>query len=306
MPRRLAFRAGTASIIGLPNAGKSTLLNALIGEKLAIVSSKPQTTRTALDGVLTTPSAQIVFVDTPGIHKSDTPYNQKMMRSVRASLDSIDVLVFVHDAQRVISTEVEGALDLVKKANVPTVLVLNKIDLVDDPKKVLGLLEQFPKHYEFAAYVPISAQSGEGVEQVRDEIIKLLPRASKIYPDDHITQMPSRFLAAEMIREKILAETHQEVPHAVAVLVDTWEETPKLTKISATVYVERQGQKTIVIGQKGAMLKSIGTAARLEMEEFFGTKIFLELFVKVRPDWRNQPEFLNELDWRRMTGERDE
>ena len=306
MPRRLAFRAGTASIIGLPNAGKSTLLNALVGEKLAIVSSKPQTTRTALDGVLTTPAAQIVFVDTPGIHKSDTPYNQKMMRSVRASLDAIDVLVFVHDAQRVISTEVEGALDLVKKAGVPAILVLNKIDLVEDRQKVLALLEQFPKYYEFAAYVPISAQSGEGVETVRDEIIKLLPRASKIYPEDHITQMPSRFLAAEIIREKILAATHQEVPHAVAVLVETWEETPKLTRISATIYVERQGQKTIVIGQKGAGLKAIGTAARLEMEEFFGTKIFLELFVKVRPYWRNQPEFLNELDWRRMTGERDE
>jgi GTP-binding protein Era len=306
MPRRPAFRAGTASLIGLPNAGKSTLLNALVGEKLAIVSSKPQTTRTALDGVLTTPAAQIVFVDTPGIHKSDTPYNQKMMRSVRASLDAIDVLVFVHDAQRVISTEVEGALDLVKKAAVPAILVLNKIDLVEDRQKVLALLEQFPKYYEFAAYVPISAQSGEGVETVRDEIIKLLPRASKIYPEDHITQMPSRFLAAEIIREKILAATHQEVPHAVAVLVETWEETPKLTRISATIYVERQGQKTIVIGQKGAALKAIGTAARLEMEEFFGTKIFLELFVKVRPDWRNQPEFLNELDWRRMTGERDE
>ncbi|MCA2966269.1 MAG: GTPase Era [Acidobacteriaceae bacterium] len=306
MPRRPAFRAGTASIIGLPNAGKSTLLNALVGEKLAIVSSKPQTTRTALDGVLTTPAAQIVFVDTPGIHKSDTPYNQKMMRSVRASLDAIDVLVFVHDAQRVISTEVEGALDLVKKAGVPAILVLNKIDLVEDRQKVLGLLAQFPKYHEFAAYVPVSAQTGEGVETVRDEIIKLLPRVPKIYPEDHITQMPSRFLAAEIIREKILAATHQEVPHAVAVLVETWEETPKLTRISATIYVERQGQKTIVIGQKGAGLKAIGTAARLEMEEFFGTKIFLELFVKVRPDWRNQPEFLNELDWRRMTGERDE
>jgi GTP-binding protein Era len=231
-----------AGLIGLPNAGKSTLLNALVGEKLAIVSSKPQTTRTALDGVLTTPAAQIVFVDTPGIHKSDTPYNQKMMRSVRASLDAIDVLVFVHDAQRVISTEVEGALDLVKKAAVPAILVLNKIDLVEDRQKVLALLEQFPKYYEFAAYVPISAQSGEGVETVRDEIIKLLPRASKIYPEDHITQMPSRFLAAEIIREKILAATHQEVPHAVAVLVETWEETPKLTRISATIYVERAGK----------------------------------------------------------------
>ena len=306
MPRRLAFRAGTASIIGLPNAGKSTLLNALVGEKLAIVSSKPQTTRTALDGVLTTPTAQIVFVDTPGIHKSDTPYNQKMMRSVRASLDSIDVLVFVHDAQRVISTQVEGALDLVIKSRAPAILVLNKIDLVDDKTKILALLEQFPTKHSFAAYLPICAHSGDGVEGVRDEIIKLLPRASKIYPDDHITQMPSRFLAAEMIREKILTETHQEVPHAVAVLVETWEEKPTLTRISATIYVERLGQKTIVIGEKGAMLKKVGTAARLEMEQFFSTKIFLELFVKVRPDWRTQPEFLNELDWRVMTGERDE
>ncbi|MBM3757219.1 MAG: GTPase Era [Acidobacteria bacterium] len=301
MPKK-KYRAGTASIIGLPNAGKSTLLNALVGEKLAIVTAKAQTTRTSLNGVWTGAEAQIVFVDTPGIHKSDNVFNQRMMRAVRSAMESIDVLVYVFDATRFVNDEVKQAIDLVKKAEVPAILVLNKIDAVKEKEKLLALIEAFRELHGFAAYIPLSAKKGEGLDELRAAIVEHLPNGPAIYPEDHITEVPSRYLAAEMIRERILILARQEVPHSVAVLVDTWEETPKLTRISATIYVERPGQKSIIVGSGGAMIKAIGTSARLQLEKFFQTKIFLELFVKVKPDWRSQPEFLNELDWRKMVG----
>lgn len=301
MPKK-KYRAGTASIIGLPNAGKSTLLNALVGEKLAIVTAKAQTTRTSLNGVWTGAEAQIVFVDTPGIHKSDNVFNQRMMRAVRSALESIDALVYVFDATHRIDDEVKQAIDLVKKAEVPTILALNKIDAVKEKAKLLALIEAFRELHDFAAYIPLSAKNGEGLDALRAAIVEHLPTGKAIYPEDHITEVPSRYLAAELIRERILILARQEVPHSVAVLVDTWEETPKLTRISATIYVERPGQKNIIVGAGGAMIKSIGTSARMQLEKFFQTKIFLELFVKVKPDWRSQPEFLNELDWRKMVG----
>ncbi|MBM3766792.1 MAG: GTPase Era [Acidobacteria bacterium] len=301
MPKK-KYRAGTASIIGLPNAGKSTLLNALVGEKLAIVTAKAQTTRTSLNGVWTGAEAQIVFVDTPGIHKSDNVFNQRMMRTVRSAMESIDVLVYVFDATRFVNDEVKQAIDLVKKAEVPAILVLNKIDAVKEKEKLLALIEAFRELHGFAAYIPLSAKKGEGLDELRAAIVEHLPNGPAIYPEDHITEVPSRYLAAEMIRERILILARQEVPHSVAVLVDTWEETSKLTRISATIYVERPGQKSIIVGSGGAMIKAIGTSARLQLEKFFQTKIFLELFVKVKPDWRSQPEFLNELDWRKMVG----
>ncbi len=301
MPKK-KYRAGTASIIGLPNAGKSTLLNALVGEKLAIVTAKAQTTRTSLNGVWTGAEAQIVFVDTPGIHKSDNVFNQRMMRAVRSALESIDALVYVFDATQRIDDEVKQAIDLVKKAEVPTILALNKIDAVKEKAKLLALIEAFRELHDFAAYIPLSAKNGEGLDALRAAIVEHLPTGKAIYPEDHITEVPSRYLAAELIRERILILARQEVPHSVAVLVDTWEETPKLTRISATIYVERPGQKNIIVGAGGAMIKSIGTSARMQLEKFFQTKIFLELFVKVKPDWRGQPEFLNELDWRKMVG----
>ena len=301
MPKK-KYRAGTASIIGLPNAGKSTLLNALVGEKLAIVTAKAQTTRTSLNGVWTGPEAQIVLVDTPGIHRSDNVFNQRMMRAVRSAMESIDALVYVFDATRRIDDEVRQAIDLVKKAEVPAILVLNKVDEVKEKEKLLALIEVFRELHDFAAYIPLSAKKGEGLDVLRAAIVEHLPNGPAIYPEDHITEVPSRYLAAEMIRERILILARQEVPHSVAVLVDTWEETAKLTRISATIYVERPGQKNIIVGAGGAMIKSIGTAARMQLEKFFKTKISLELFVKVKPDWRSQPEFLNELDWRKMVG----
>ena len=299
------YHAGTATIIGLPNAGKSTLLNGIIGEKLAIVTAKAQTTRTALNGVWTNDEAQIVFVDTPGLHKSDTVINKRMMQAVRAALDSIDVVVFVVDSKKKPGEEDAQAVDLVKKPGTPVILVLNKVDKIEDKPRLFAMIEHYQKLHDFAAYIPVSAKTGEGLEVLRKAIIEHLPEAERLYPEDHLTDVPSRFLAAEMIREKILILARQEVPHSVAVLVDEWEDKTNVIRIAATIYVERDGQKNIIVGAAGAMIKKIGTAARNEMERFFDRKIFLELFVKVKPDWRNQPEFLNELDWRRMVNDRD-
>ena len=299
------FHAGAATIIGLPNAGKSTLLNAIVGEKLAIVTAKAQTTRTALNGVWTGPDAQIVFVDTPGLHKSDTVINRRMMQAVRASLDSIDVIVFVVDATKPPRQDISQAVDLVKKPGLPVILVLNKIDSIPDKPKLFTTIEQYQALHDFAAYIPVSAKKGDGIKELTKAITAHLPVGEPVYPDDHLTDVPSRFLAAEMIREKILILSRQEVPHSVAVLVDEWEDKPNIIRIAATVYVERAGQKNIIVGTAGAMIKKIGTAARTEIERFFQKKVFLELFVKVKPGWRNEPEFLNELDWRRMVNDRD-
>lgn len=307
MPRakKPKFHAGTATIVGLPNAGKSTLLNSIVGEKLAIVTAKAQTTRTALNGIWTGDLAQIAFVDTPGLHKSDTVINRRMMQSVRAAMDAIDVVVYLVDATKRPGDADAQAVDLVKKPGVPVILVLNKVDSVHDKTKLFGIIEHFQGLHEFAAFIPVSAKTGEGVEELKKAIVSYLPEGEALYPADHLTDVPSRFLAAEMIREKILILSRQEVPHSVAVLVDEWEDKPTVIRIAATVYVERSGQKNIIVGSGGAMIKKIGTAARTEMERFFDKKIFLELFVKVKADWRNQPEFLNELDWRRMVNDRD-
>lgn len=299
------YHAGTATIIGLPNAGKSTLLNAIVGEKIAIVTAKAQTTRTALNGVWTGENTQIVFVDTPGLHKSDTVINRRMMQSVRAAMDAIDVIVFVVDSTKPIGEDIHQAIDLVKKPGTPIVLVLNKIDQIHEKAKLFGIIEQFQALHQFDAFIPVSAKKGDGIDELRKAIATHLPVSEALYPADHLTDVPSRFLAAEMIRERILILSRQEVPHAVAVLVDEWEDKPAVIRIAATIYVERAGQKNIIVGAGGAMIKQIGTAARLQMEKFFDKKIFLELFVKVKPDWRNQPEFLNELDWRRMVNDRD-
>jgi GTP-binding protein Era len=300
------FRSGFASLIGRPNAGKSTLLNALIGEKLAIVSEKPQTTRTTIQGVVNLPNAQIVFMDTPGIHKSTSLFNKRMMETVRAALEDRDVLLYVADASLPfsgsLSTEDAEAVSVLKDLSTPVLLVANKIDRVQDKRKLLPFIEQYKAVREFDEYIPVSATTGEGLDRVRDAIVARLPEGPAYFPADHLTDQPERFLAGELIREQILGQTRQEVPHAVAVLIERWEDTPKITKIAATIYVERDGQKAIVIGAGGAALKTIGTRARLEIEKMLGRKVFLELFVKVQKDWRENPEFLNAIDWRSMRG----
>jgi GTP-binding protein Era len=300
------FVSGFVSILGRPNAGKSTLLNALVGTKLAIVAEKPQTTRTTIQGVLTMDRAQVVFVDTPGIHKSDTAFNRRMMETVRAAVDSRDLLVFVADASLPFTERDAQAIDLIRKAATPSILALNKIDRLKDKAALLPLLEQYRQAYEFAEYIPVSAKTGEGLDELKKAILNRLPEGPRYFPDDHITDQPERFLAGELIREKILRETRQEVPHAVAVLIDKWDDSPRLLRLLATIYVEKDGQKAIIIGAKGAMLKQVGTLARQEMESFFGRKVYLELFVKVKPNWRENPEFLSEIDWRSMLGTEDD
>jgi len=299
------FRSGFVSLIGRPNTGKSTLLNALVGQKVAIVADKPQTTRTSIQGVLTMPSAQIVFLDTPGIHRADSALNKRLMDAVRAAVEERDLLLLLADAARTFNKEDRQALDLARKGNVPVVLVLNKIDLVKDKSLLLPMIDEYRAAFAFADYVPVSATRGDGLDQLKKVILQYLPEGPAYFPEDHVTDQPERFLAAELIREKILQATRQEVPHSVAVIVDQWEEHGRLTRIFATIRVERDGQKAIVIGTKGAMLKRIGTLARQEMERLFGVKIYLDLHVRVQPGWRDKAAFLNTLDWRTMAGDDD-
>jgi GTP-binding protein Era len=299
------FRSGFVSLIGLPSAGKSTLLNALVGQKVAIVADKPQTTRTSIQGVLTMPGAQVVFLDTPGIHKADSPLNKRLMDTVRASVEERDLLVFVADAARHFGEEDRRAIGLARKAQCPVLLALNKIDLLRDKRLLLPLIERYREAFDFADYLPVSAARGQGLEELRREIVTRLPEGPAYFPEDHVTDQPERFLAAELVREKVLLATRQEVPHSVAVTVDRWEETPAITRIYATIRVEREGQKAIVIGSGGATLKRIGSEARIEMEAIFGVKVYLDLHVRVEPGWRENPAFLDALDWRTMAGKDD-
>ena len=299
------FKSGFVSLVGLPNAGKSTLLNALVGQKVAIVADKPQTTRTSIQGVYTSPEAQIVFIDTPGIHKADSPLNKRLMGTVRAALEERDLLLYLVDSSHPAGDADRQALDLVRKTGTPVVLVLNKTDLVREKPRLLKLIDEYRKLFEFADYVPVSALRGQGLDDLRKAIIERLPEGPAYFPEDYVTDQPERFLAAELVREKVLLATRQEVPHSVTVIVDRWEETPSLTRIYATIRVEREGQKGIVIGHKAATLKQIGTLARQEMERLFGVKIYLDLHVRVQPGWREKSAFLNALDWRTMTGEDD-
>lgn len=297
------MKSGFVSILGRPNVGKSTLLNRLIGAKIAIVADQPQTTRTSIQGVLTLPDAQIVFLDTPGIHKADSLLNKRMMDSVREALDQRDLLLFLADASRQFGEEDRHAVDLIKRTHTPALLVLNKTDRLGKNKgALLPLIDQYRARHEFDAYLPISARTGDGVDQLRQAILDRLPEGPAYFPPGYITGQPERFLAAELIREKILAVTREEVPHSVAVVVDSWEDTTKLTRVYATIYVDRSGQKGIIIGAGGAMLKQIGTLARQEIEQILGRKFYLGLHVKVQPGWREKPAFLETLDWRTMAG----
>jgi GTP-binding protein Era len=292
------FVSGFVSILGRPNAGKSTLLNAFLGRKLAIVSDKPQTTRTRIQGVLHLDGGQIVFLDTPGIHKPDSLMNKRMMKEVRAALDGLDVILFVTDASQPFTDKDQEALAILGDTGTPAILLLNKIDLVKNKAELLPLMDRYRQTGRFEELIPVSALTGEGLDEVRQTLLARLPEGPPYFPEDYLTDQPERFFAAEVIREKVLQLTRQEVPHATMVQVESWEETPRLLKIRAVIYVEREGQKAIVIGAQGSMLKKIGTLAREELELLLGRKIFLELFVKVRPKWREDPAFVNAIDWR--------
>ncbi|HUL35007.1 MAG TPA: GTPase Era [Candidatus Eisenbacteria bacterium] len=290
------FRSGFVAIIGRPNAGKSTLVNRLVGQKIAIVTSKPQTTRNRIQGILTKSEGQIVFIDTPGLHEGKTALNRQMMREVSAALEGIDVLLMMVDASRTLPHADSMLLERAERFRAKTILALNKVDRV--PKaKLLPLMDAFNKAFPFAAIVPISALKGDGCDALVQEILKNLPEGEPYFAEDEVTDQPERFLAGEIIREKAIQLTYHEVPHALAVRIDTYEETPKLLRIHATLNVERDSQKKILIGHKGEMLKRVGTEARKELEKLLGTKVFLETYVKVVADWRENPSKVRELDW---------
>ncbi len=297
MPEKKAFRSGFVAVVGRPNAGKSTLVNRLVGQKIAIVTSKPQTTRNRIQGIVTNPQGQIVFIDTPGLHEADSALGRQMMQEVAAALEGIDVLLLMVDASRVLLHADDLLLEKAKRFRGKTILALNKVDRLAKPK-LLPLIDSFAKTFEFAAIVPISALNGAGCEELLDEILKQLPEGEPYFPEDQVTDQPERFLAAEIIREKAIQVMYHEVPYALAVVVEKYEETPKLLRIEAVMNVERDSQKKILIGHKGEMLKKIGTEARKELEGILASKIYLGLFVKVAPDWRENPQKVRELDWR--------
>jgi GTP-binding protein Era len=289
-------RAGFVAIVGRPNAGKSTLLNRLVGQKIAIVTSKPQTTRNRIQGILTRSEGQIVFIDTPGLHEAESALGRQMMREVAAALEGIDVLLLVVDASRAFPQADELLLERAKRFRGKTILALNKVDRLPKPK-LLPLIDAFQKAFHFSAIVPISALKGSGCDELLEEILRQLPEGEPYFPEDQVTDQPERFLAAEIVREKAIQVMYHEVPYALAVFVEKFEESPRLLRIEATMNVERDTQKKILIGHKGEMLKKIGTEARRELEEIFSVKVYLGLFVKVVPGWRENPQKVRELDW---------
>jgi GTP-binding protein Era len=302
----MPFHSGFVCILGRPNAGKSTLLNALVGERLAIISPKPQTTRNRIQGILhipkagKRPGAQVILIDTPGVHKPDSSLGRKMMGEVREAVEGCDLILVMIDVTRRLSTEDQFALRMAQQAGTPVFLLLNKIDLLKDKKQLLPIIEEYQRLHEFREIIPLSALKKDGLDLLLDKVVALLPAGPAYFPESQITDQPVRFMAAEIVREQVLLATKEEVPHSTTVVVERFEEEPRLTRIAATIYCEREGQKAILVGKGGQMLKKIGTAARIKIEKMVGTKVFLELFVKVQPGWRDSRAFVEELDWRRQ------
>lgn len=299
-------RSGFASLIGRPNAGKSTLLNRMVGQKVAIVSDKPQTTRNRIVATKNLPGGQIVFVDTPGIHRPLHRLNVRMVDAAVETLRDVDVVALIFDASTRPGHGDEYVANLLKNVKAPVVLVLNKIDLVAK-KHLLPLMEVAQKWHDFAAIVPVSAETGDGVDHLEQVLLENLPEAAPIYPEDFLTDQAERTLVGEIVREKVLHNTRNELPFSTAVVVDQFDETERdpearetksgkgLLRLYCTIYVETESQKPIVIGRGGSMIKQIGTEARQELESFFDAKVFLDLRVKVDPDWRNNDRTLDEL-----------
>ena len=295
----MPFKSGFVAIVGRPNAGKSTLVNTLVGRKVAIVSPRPQTTRNRIQGILNREDAQIVLIDTPGLHKPDSALSRQMMDEVEHALEGIDILSLIVDASAEFGAGDRFAIEWVKKFKGPVFLLLNKVDAVRKPS-LLPLIDRYRKLFDFAEIFPMSATTGEGCADLVNGWLARLPEAPPYFPQDQFTDQPERFLVAELVREKAIHATREEVPHAVAVLVDSFEETEELIKIRATIYVEREGQKGILIGKGGETIKKIGTLARKEIESILGAHVFLELFVKVQPNWRQNAALVRQLDWHRQ------
>lgn len=295
----MPFKSGFVAIIGRPNAGKSTLVNTLVGRKVAIVSPRPQTTRNRIQGIVNRDNAQIVLIDTPGIHKPDSVLSRQMMDEAEHALEGIDILSLIVDATAEFGAGDRFVLEWLKRFHGPIFLLLNKVDRVRKPLLLL-LIDRYRQASEFAEIFPVSALSGEGCADLVGAWLARLPEAPPYFPEDQFTDQPERFLAAEIVREKAIYATREEIPHAVAVLVDSFEESEELIKIRATIYVERDGQKGILIGKGGEMIKKIGTEARKELESILGARIFLDLFVKVQANWRQSPALVRQLDWHRQ------
>jgi len=292
------FKSGFIAIVGRPNVGKSTLLNAIVGEKLAITSRKPQTTRNRITGILNTGDGQFIFLDTPGIHDAKTPLNRCMVKAATSAFGEVDLILLLVEADRGLDPGDGLILEGLRSSAVPVFLVINKVDLVEKPK-LLPLIDRFRGLHDFREIVPVSAATGEGVSRLLELIVDAMPEGPKLFPDDLFTSQSERFIAAEIVREKILELTHREIPYATAVTVDSFKEDEERNRIriAATITVEKDSQKGILIGKGGRMLKEIGMKSRLEMERFFAAKIFLELFVRVRKDWTKDPRWLKEFGY---------
>ncbi len=295
------FKSGFISIIGRPNVGKSTLLNAIVGERIAITTHKPQTTRNKIVGIrnLTEPqAAQMIFLDTPGIHRAETPLNRAMVETATATFRSVDLLLMLTEASAAAHSDDRMILGFLRETVIPVFLVINKIDLVDAPL-LLPMIEKYRKLFPFREILPVSALKVRGLDILIGEILKLLPEGPRYFPEEIMTDRSERFIAAEIIREKITLRTRQEIPYATAVVIDAFkeDESKNLIRISATIHVEKDSQKGIIIGKNGSMLKEIGTRARLDLESFFAAKVFLELYVRVAKDWTHDPRLLHEFGY---------
>jgi GTP-binding protein Era len=295
------FKSGFIGIIGKPNVGKSTLLNKVIGEKLAITTHKPQTTRNRITGIKNTEDGQFIFLDTPGIHRAKTPLNRSMVKEAVNTFADVEILLLVMEAHRSLSADDDLIFRSLEGIDIPVILIINKIDLIEK-EQLLPLIERLRHIYPFSEIVPLSALKGFNVDTLMDTLWGMLSEGPRYFPDDMITDSSERFLAAEIIREKIMLLTHQEIPYSTAVVIDSFKEDEGrgLIKMQATISVEKKSQKGILIGRKGAMLKQIGTRARLDMEKFFGTRVFLELFVRITRDWTRDSQMLEEFGYNKI------
>lgn len=292
------YKSGFIAIIGRPNVGKSTLLNQVIGQKVAIMSDKPQTTRNKIHGVYTTDSMQIVFLDTPGIHKPKSKLGDYMMKTAESALSEVDAILFLVDVAEGLGGGDRFIIERLKHVRTPVILVLNKIDRVH-PEALLPIIAAYKDLYDFAEIVPVSAMYGNNVNTLLEQAGKYLSEGPQYYPADQVTDHPEQFVCAELIREKILQLTREEIPHSIAVTIEQMKvESNGVVHIGAVIFVERESQKGIIIGKKGALLREVGQKAREDMESLLGSKIYLELWVKVKKDWRNQERVLKDLGYR--------
>ncbi|MFJ5564423.1 GTPase Era [Lysinibacillus xylanilyticus] len=294
------YKSGFISIIGRPNVGKSTFLNRVIGQKIAIMSDKPQTTRNKVQGVLTTNDSQMIFIDTPGIHKPKHKLGDFMLKVSKNTLREVDVIMFMVNAEQKLGKGDEFILEMLAGNPTPVFLVINKIDQIH-PDELIGIIESYKERYDFAEIVPISALQGNNVENLLETLSKYLPEGPQYYPADQVTDHPERFIISELIREKVLHLTREEIPHSIAVVIDKIrrdEENEDKIRVAATIIVERDSQKGIVIGKRGALLKEVGIRARKDIEMLLGSKVYLELWVKVQKDWRNKSTHLRDFGFR--------